>query len=185
MKTKQREELRLELQQHTHFGSFDLTSGGTSDYYIDVRPILLHSSSFRAVSLELLQRLHSNIDVVAGIGISGSLLVASILAHSIKDLKGLIVRKEKRTHGLTRTIEGDSLVQNCNVALVDDILNRGSSLSFAARALKDLRNCTVTQWIVFVDRSEAPIEGAPEISAVLTSAEILNGVEFGRTLKKV
>jgi orotate phosphoribosyltransferase len=183
MRSKQKEMLRRTLQQHTHYGTFDLSSGGTSDFYIDVRPVLLHSSTSRAVSMELLKRLNSNIDVVAGVGISGSLLVASLLAYTVRELKGLIVRKEERTHGLTRAIEGDALIHNCNIALVDDVLNRGSSLTFATRALKDLRHCNVVQWIVFVDRSSAPIEGAPEVSAVLTAAEILNGVSFGQSQK--
>lgn len=180
MRNRQREILKSAVQQNTHFGHFDLTSGGTSDYYIDVRPVLLNSCTSRAVSMALLERIDPRANVIAGIGVSGALIVSSLLAHSVKDFKGLLVRKDKHKHGLTREIEGDSLIHSCNIVLVDDVLNVGSSLSFATRALKDLRNCNVLQWVVFVDRSTEPIKDAPEISTVLRAAEILEGLNYGK-----
>lgn len=183
-----REVLKTALKQNIHYGHFDLSSGGTSDHYFDVRPVLLHSCTSRAVAYELLRRCDlRSTDIIAGIGVSGSLVVSNLLAHTVKDLRALLVRKEKKIHGLTRIIEGDPLIRNRNVVLVDDVLNRGSNLLFATAALKDLRNCKVIQWVVLVDRSVDLIMEAPEISSVFKSLEILgdsNGQEKEKRQEK-
>ncbi len=167
------------VKQNIHFGHFDLTSGGTSHYYIDAKPILLDSHTLRLIAMTMMGLIGSKHEVIVGVGISGALLVPSILSMSPRQMKGLIVRKKEKIHGMCSTIEGDSFIQNSDVVLIDDVLNRGSSLQFAIQALKDIRNCTVVQCVVLVDRSTSPIKGAPAIASIFKVKELIDPEDLG------
>jgi orotate phosphoribosyltransferase len=161
------------LRLHTHFGEFDLASGGTSTFYVDAKPLLLDSFTLRHIAVKMLGKIKSAHSTIAGVGISGALLIPALLAISARPLKGLIIRKEPKTHGTCRVIEGDEAIRGVKVVLIDDVLTRGTNLGFAARALKDLRDCTIVQWVVLVDRTTSLISGAPPISAICKASDFI------------
>jgi orotate phosphoribosyltransferase len=156
------EYLRQQLLSNSHEGLFELTSKIATDWYFDVRPLLLDSHAGAAISGLFYSKLLPHIKVIAGTGLSGSLIVASMLSFSCKSLKGLIVRDKKRRHGLQKIIEGDPLISNCEVAFVDDLISTGSSFRHAREALEIQRGCRVAQAIFLIDRTiDLPDFGIP------------------------
>lgn len=161
------------LFQHVEFGDFDLASGGKSSVYIDAKPLLLDSFCLSYIAMQMCCFIDSDINVIAGIGFSGALLVPAILSASPRRMSGLVIREEPKRHGKLTQIEGDVAILNKDIALVDDILSTGTSLRFAEHFLKKHRNCSTKQWVVLVDRSLGNISGeTPLISALVNASEI-------------
>lgn len=161
------------LFQHVEFGEFELSSGGTSSVYVNVKPLLLDSFCLSHIAIHMCGMVPPEVSLIAGIGLSGALLVPAILSASARPMNGLIIRKENKRHGLVTRIEGDSAFKGREIALVDDVLSTGSNLRFASHILKKERNCNTVQWIVFVDRSLGrTISNAPPISTLVDAKEI-------------
>jgi len=161
------------IRQNIQYGDFDLSSGGVSNYYFDIKPLLLNSIILHEIAGRLWCLIGAKQDVIAGIGYSGSLLISAMLTFCPKEVSGLIVRTEKKTHGLCSRIEGNSSIHDREVVLVDDVLSTGGNLRVATNALKEIRNCTVSKWVVLVDRSHAPILSAPEIVSVYKAENLI------------
>ncbi|MGQ9542796.1 MAG: orotate phosphoribosyltransferase [Candidatus Bathyarchaeia archaeon] len=137
------------------FGVFKLTSGRLSPYYVDLRSIPSYPEAFRkvmefygvlvreGVGLESFER-------ISCVPTSG-LLFASVLAfqHS-KPI--LYVRREPKTHGRERRIEG-VMSPGDRVVLIDDLITTGKSLVDVAQVIRG-EGGIVTDAIVLLDREE-------------------------------
>lgn len=141
------------LSQHVEFGEFELSSGGTSSVYINVKPLLLDSFCLSYIAIRLCGLIDSNTNAIAGVGYSGALLVPAILTAIPRPMSGLVIREEQKRHGRFTQIEGDLAIRNQNIVLVDDVLSTGSSLRFATEHLKKFRDCNTIQWVIIVDRT--------------------------------
>lgn len=163
--------LRQLLISNSHRGHFELTSRSkVVDWYVDVRPLLLDSTTLRTIGRLFFSRLEC--DVVVGAGISGSLLVSALLSYTCKPLKGLIVRDGPRKHGLQKIVEGDPLIHSCGVTFVDDVFTTGSTLKRVISNLESDRRCTIKQGLVLVDRSTTPtLVGVPVLAFFKASSE--------------
>src|ERR1700760_2015430 len=110
----------LSLLSRTSFklGQFKLSSGGTSDYYIDCRTSTLHAEGGRLTGhaiLELLEQHGIEADAVGGVTLGADPIVSNVAtasawrarANSAAPLiHGFLVRKAEKTHGTGRRIEG-------------------------------------------------------------------------------
>lgn len=171
--------LRQLLISHFYEGRFELTSRSTVvDWYVDVRPLLLDSSSMRTITRLFLSRLKH--DIVVGSGISGSLIVSSLLGATCKPLKGLIVRDSPRSHGLQKIVEGDSLIQSKSVTFVDDIFTTGSTLESIIKTLEKDRGCKVGQALVLVDRSTADVKSIIKVQSFFKADALREITYLGR-----
>jgi orotate phosphoribosyltransferase len=137
------------------FGSFTLSSGKLSPYYIDLRIVPSYPKVFQKVMKVYIETAKNDIDPekfrrVAGIPTAG-LPFASVLAYSLS--KPLIyVRKEAKTHGRERRVEG-ILQSGDQVLLVDDLVTTGGSLIDAADAVR-AEGGVVENALVLLDREE-------------------------------
>ena len=162
------------IQRHVHRGEFELHSGVKTDHYFDLRPLFLDSLVAYEVAMLLLSKIDPDVHFIAGVEKSGFIIVPSIIAicHH-RPLKGVLVRKIEKKHGLCRMIEGDFIPEGSKVAIIDDIITTGASLRFATRAVEEELKVNVVQWITLVDRSEGMSKTLVPLTAVFTSEEVL------------
>lgn len=142
-------------------GKFILTSGKTSNYYLDGRVITLTpEGAFLAANIILDIISKEGIDAVGGPTLGADPIAGAIacLSHIKRiPLKTFIVRKGAKEHGMRRQIEGPVLKKGDKVILVDDVATTGKSLVEAKYAL-DAIGVKIKKAIVIVDR----LEGAKE-----------------------
>lgn len=138
-------------------GSFVLSSGKTSNYYLDGRLITLTPEGAYLVASIILELIKDkDIQAVGGPTLGADPIVGAIalLCHlQGASLKTFIVRKAAKEHGTQRQIEGPQLSKNIRAALIDDVATTGQSLVEAKEAL-DKIGVIADKAIVIVDRNE-------------------------------
>jgi len=138
-------------------GSFILSSGKKSNYYLDGRVITLTpEGAYMTASIILEMVEGKNISAIGGPTLGADPIVGAIAALSyIKQvaIKTFIVRKATKEHGTQRQIEGPALDKNAKVILVDDIATTGKALIETKEAL-DRAGIFSDTAIVIVDRLE-------------------------------
>lgn len=153
-------------------GRFVLSSGKTSDYYLDGRIITLTPEGAYLVASIILELIKGkNIDAVGGPTLGADPIVGALaaLSHINKiPLKTFIVRKAAKEHGMQRQVEGPALNKNSRVILVDDIATTGGALIEAKEALDKLGVIT-EKAMVIVDRKEGARENLAKAGLALDS----------------
>jgi orotate phosphoribosyltransferase len=137
-------------------GGFELASGQESSFYFDSKPVTLSPTGARLVGQAFIDAIGShapNADAVGGLTLGADPIISSVvlLSESTRQpLKGLIVRKEQKSHGTERLIEGPRAGVS-EVVVVDDVVTSGAS---ARQAVEGLRNSglTVVLAIALIDR---------------------------------
>lgn len=137
-------------------GNFVLSSGGTSDVYVDARRVTLSGEGGRLVGAVVLDMLSgSKVDGVAGMTLGADPVVTAVAVMSacqVKPLDGLLVRKEAKEHGASKRVEGP-LRPGMRVAVVEDTATTGRSALEAVAALREA-GVTVESVITLIDREE-------------------------------
>jgi orotate phosphoribosyltransferase len=173
----------LSLLARTSFrlGQFKLSSGGTSDYYIDCRTTTLHAEGGRLTGhaiLELLEHQGIVAEAVGGLTMGADPIVSNVATASawraLSDpgsplLHGFLVRKAEKTHGTGRRIEGFSR-EGARVVIVDDVCTTGASTITAIEAAREA-GMIVVAVVCIVEREEA--NGRPAVEAAAQSAPFL------------
>ena len=137
------------------FGTFKLTSGRTSPYYIDLRIVPSFPEAFERVcdiyvKLAETELGAQNFDRIAGIPTAG-IPFASLIAYHVKK-PFFYIRPKAKLHGRGRRIEGILMPGN-RVLLVDDLITTGLSLRKAANAIR-AEGGVVSDALVLLDREE-------------------------------
>lgn len=142
-------------------GRFVLSSGKTSNYYLDGRIITLTpQGAYLAASIILEMIKGEDIDAIGGPTLGADPIAGAIacLSHIKKiPLQTFIVRKTAKAHGMQRKIEGPALNKKSRVVLVDDVATTGKALIEAKAALEEI-GVRVHKAIVIVDREEGAKE---------------------------
>jgi orotate phosphoribosyltransferase len=152
------------------FGVFKLTSGKLSPYYIDLRALPSYPESFKKV-MEIYELLLKdtvgidNFNRISCVPTSG-LLFASVLAYKVSK-PILYTRKEKRTHGRERKIEG-VLTPGDQMIILDDLITTGKSLIEAIEAIR-AEGGIVKDALVLIDRQEGGKENLKKVGVDLHS----------------
>jgi len=137
-------------------GEFTLTSGKRSNYYIDGKRITLSPEGAYWVGKAIFDLLRGvGIDAIGGVATGAYPIVtaAALVSHlEGKPIPSFIVREVTKGHGTKSQIEGH-LKQGSRVAIVDDVLTTGGSVSKAIEAV-EMAKCKVVKIIVLVDRHE-------------------------------
>ncbi|MGW8195697.1 MAG: orotate phosphoribosyltransferase [Desulforhopalus sp.] len=116
-------------------GTFTLTSGKTSDFYIDGKQTTLSAEGAYLCGkllFGLLQKSPVPIEAVGGMTLGADPLVTAVsIASFLGDnpIPAFIVRKEAKGHGTGNYIEGlKNMPQGCTVALLEDVVTTGGTL---------------------------------------------------------
>jgi orotate phosphoribosyltransferase len=162
-------------------GQFKLSSGGTSDYYIDCRTTTLHAEGGRLTGEALLDLLNENgihADAVGGLTLGADPIVSNVAtasawrAQSNPDaplIHGFLVRKAEKAHGTGRLIEGFCR-EGARVVIVDDVCTTGASTINAIEAAREA-GMTVAAVVCIVEREEA--NGRPAVETAAAEAPFL------------
>jgi len=137
------------------FGTFKLTSGEISPYYMDLRIVPSFPDAFKKICDLYMELITAEIGVdgfdrIAGIPTAG-ISFASIAAYHLKK-PFLYVRSTEREHGRGRQVEG-ILFPGDRVLLMDDLITKGGSILKAAEAVR-AEGGVVTDAVVLMDREE-------------------------------
>lgn len=123
------------LEKSYRQGTFTLTSGKTSDFYIDGKQTTLSAEGAYLCGkllYELLQKSHTPIDAVGGMTLGADPLVTAVSIASYlagKPIPAFIVRKEAKGHGTGNSIEGLlNMATGGTVALLEDVVTTGGTL---------------------------------------------------------
>ncbi len=176
----ERDQLRqMLLDRSMRFGEFVLSSGATSNYYIDVRKTSLHPQGLRLISklfFDMLQ--NENVTAVGGLTLGADPLVAGLMLYSAeqgKPIEGFFVRRTTKDHGMRGQVEGN-LAGHKRVAILDDVITSGESAMIAAEAAESYK-AQVVRVLAVVDRGQGAVQvfqqrGVP-FSTLFTIGELL------------
>ncbi len=179
--TYARQLLALLARTSFRLGQFKLSSGGTSDYYIDCRTTTLHAEGGRLTGhaiLELLEKNHIVAGAVGGLTMGADPIVSNVATASawraLSDSKapvlhGFLVRKAEKAHGTGRRIEGFCR-EGAHVVIVDDVCTTGASTIHAIEAAREA-GMNVAAVVCIVEREEA--NGRPAVEAAAQGAPFL------------
>ncbi len=133
-----RERLIAELREHALvIGEVTLTSGATAQYYVDAKRAILRPEGFAALaSLLAAQVAEWQGTAVGGMTMGADPVACAALAGGAR-AKAFFVRKEAKSHGLQRRIEGPLLDDGDRCVVVEDVVTTGSSTLAAIEALHD------------------------------------------------
>jgi orotate phosphoribosyltransferase len=141
-------------------GEFTLASGKKSDYYFEGKRLTLSPEGAYQIGKTVFDQLAgADIDAIGGVAIGGYPMVTAVALVSYlegKPIPSFIVREETKEHGTRRRIEGH-LKEGSRVAIVDDVITTGGSVSRAIEAV-EAANSKVVKVIVLVDRHEGGSE---------------------------
>ena len=135
-------------------GEFTLSSGKTSEHYVNCKPVTLSGRGLTLASLLMLMYVET--DVVAGLTLGADPLVSGVSLVSALDrrlINGLIIRKEAKGHGTQAWIEGPLPKEGTKITVLEDVTTTGGS---AIKAVEKLREAgyVVDRVVTIIDREE-------------------------------
>ena len=143
-------------------GRFRLASGRRSHYYLDLKQATLESEGAylsALLILEELRRREVSADAIGGLSLGADPIVAAVAAVSFahrdrfEPISAFIVRKQPKSHGTRRYLEGFQGPKGSPVVVVDDVCTTGGSARKAiVRA--EAEGYRVDAVISIVDREE-------------------------------
>ena len=177
-----REELFELLKKYSYKkGEFTLSSGKTSEHYVNCKPVTLTGRGLTLTSLLMIKEVDPDAKSVAGLTLGADPLVSGVSVLSALDgklLNALIVRKEAKGHGTQAWIEGPLPPEGSCVTVLEDVVTTGGSSLKAVEKLRDA-GCRVERVVTIVDRQEggedAIIEAKLELHSLFTLEELING----------
>jgi orotate phosphoribosyltransferase len=161
-------------------GQFKLSSGGTSDYYVDCRTTTLDAKGAWFTGHAILELLEENgiqAEAVGGLTMGADPIVSAVAIatggralQAIQQgkpeppvLQGFLVRKAEKAHGTGRRIEGFNR-PGARVVIVDDVCTTGASTINAIQAVREA-SMIVAAVVCIVEREEANGRPAVEVAA--------------------
>ncbi len=151
--------LKLLAQKSFRLGQFKLSSGGTSDYYIDCRLTTLDAAGALVTGQTVLQEIERRgwkADAIGGLTMGADPIVVAtsvISAQQGKPINGFLVRKAEKGHGTAQRIEGFR-EKGARVVVVDDVCTTGASTVQAIEAARE-HGFEVVGVLCLVEREEA------------------------------
>ena len=153
------------------FGEFELSHGGTSEYYIDKDVFETDPRCLRLIAEAFAGRTGGT--KLAGVALGAVPLVAATAVET--DTPYVIVRKAAKEYGTGNRIEGE-FAAGGEIVVLEDIATTGQSAVDAVEALR-AAGASVDRGLVVVDREEGAREHLAEhnieLDALLTATELL------------
>ena len=172
MRSSRQDLLRLLASKSFRLGQFKLSSGATSDYYIDCRTTTLDAKGARLtgeVFTDELRQRGWKPDAIGGLTMGADpIVVASAVVSG--ELQGFLVRKAEKQHGTGQRIEGFR-EKGARVVIVDDVCTTGASTVQAIEAAREF-GFEIVGGMCLVEREEA--RGRPSVEKAAAPAPFVS-----------
>jgi orotate phosphoribosyltransferase len=172
MSTARQELLKMLAQKSFRLGKFPLSSGGTSDYYIDCRTTTLDARGAQLTGQVFLDEMRGqgwHADAIGGLTMGADPIVVAVAVIS-GTLHGFLVRKAEKKHGTGQRIEGFR-EKGARVVIVDDVCTTGSSTVQAIEAAREFA-FEVVGVMCLVERQDA--HGRPSVEKAAAPANFIS-----------
>lgn len=165
-------------------GTFTLTSGRTSDFYVDGKQTTLDAEgSYLCGKLifEAIQSAEHTIGAVGGMTLGADPLVTAVSLVSYLEkapIPAFIVRKESKQHGTQNFIEGQSNIPaGAYVALLEDVVTTGGTLLKVIERVEN-QGYKIGLVVTIVDRQRGGVEtlaaAGYTLKSIFTRKELLD-----------
>jgi orotate phosphoribosyltransferase len=172
MSAARQELLKLLVRKSFRLGEFKLSSGATSDYYIDCRTTTLDARGAQLVGQVFLDEMRSqgwHADAIGGLTMGADPIVVAVAVIS-GTLHGFLVRTAEKQHGTGQRIEGFR-EKGARVVIVDDVCTTGSSTVQAIEAARAY-GFKVVGVMCLVEREDA--HGRPNVEKAAAPAKFIS-----------
>jgi len=166
-------------------GDFTLASGKRSTFYIDARLTTMSPEGLSIIgplALSVLQQTGWSVDAIGGLTLGAdpiSFAISYASAQRDRPLRAFTVRKEAKTHGTGKLLEGP-FEKGDRVAVIEDVLTTGGS---ALRAIDAVRAAAgiVVGVLALVDREEGGRQAIEKagvaVVALTTASQIIRALD--------
>jgi len=180
--------LAMLAEKSFRLGEFRLSSGGTSDYYVDCRTTTLSAEGARLTARVVMDeffRQQWKPQAIGGLTLGADAIVVAVAMLSAQEMQprsrrpihedywvvdGFLVRKGEKTHGTGQRIEGFQQ-RGARVVIVDDVCTTGASTIQAIEAARQA-DMQVIGVLCLVEREEA--HGRPEVERAAAPAKFIS-----------
>jgi orotate phosphoribosyltransferase len=172
MSDARKELLELLARKSFRLGEFKLSSGGTSDYYIDCRITTLDARGAQLVGKVFVDEIRKQgwqPDAIGGLTMGADPVVVAV-AVTTGTMNGFLVRKAEKQHGTGQRIEGFR-EKRARVVIVDDVCTTGSSTVQAIEAAREF-GFEVIGVMCLVEREDA--HGRPNVERAGAPAKFIS-----------
>ena len=165
--------LKMMKEKAYRKGEYKLSSGKSSEHYVNCKPVILTGRGLEIVSRMMLD--HIDTKCVAGLTLGADPLVSGVAL--VGKGAGLIIRKEPKGHGTQSQVEGPLPPVGTTITVLEDVTTTGGSAIKAAKVLRDL-GYHVNRVVTIVDRqegaSDAMLEEGLELVSLVTLEDLTN-----------
>ena len=164
--------MRLLAVKSFRLGEFKLSSGGTSDYYIDCRTTTLDARGAQLTGQVFLEEIVArgwDPRAIGGLTMGADPIVVAVAVTS-GTINGFLVRKAEKAHGTGQRIEGFR-GKGARVVIVDDVCTTGASTVSAIEAAREY-GFDVAGVMCLVEREEA--KGRPSVEKAAAPAPFIS-----------
>jgi|SRR5215471_1504710 len=171
MSQARQELLELLARKSFRLGEFQLSSGGTSDYYIDCRVTTLDAKGTQLTGKVFLEEINEQgwePQAIGGLTLGADPIVVAVSVTS-GTVHGFLVRKSEKQHGTGQRIEGFR-EKGAKVVIVDDVCTTGASTIQAIEAARAF-GFEVVGAMCLVERQEA--HGRPAVEKAAAPAPFI------------
>jgi orotate phosphoribosyltransferase len=172
MHSSRQDLLQLLAYKSFRLGEFKLSSGGTSDYYIDCRTTTLDAKGARLtgeVFADEIRQRGWKPQAIGGLTMGADPIVVAVSVVGC-ELNGFLVRKAEKQHGTGQRIEGFR-DKGSRVVIVDDVCTTGASTVQAIEAAREF-GFEVVGAMCLVEREEA--KGRPSVEKAAAPAPFVS-----------
>jgi len=163
--------LQVLAEKSFRLGQFKLSSGGTSDYYIDCRTTTLDARGSQLTGQMFLEEIRAQgwePEAIGGLTMGADPIVVAVSVTS-GAIHGFLVRKAEKQHGTGQRIEGYR-EKGARVVIVDDVCTTGASTVQAIAAAREF-GFHVIGALCLVEREEA--QGRPLVEKAAAPAPFI------------
>jgi orotate phosphoribosyltransferase len=124
------------------FGKFTLASGQTSDVYVDCRLTTCHPRAMPLIGRVFLRKMQEknwSPEAVGGLTMGADPIAFAVARESLDGprlIDCFVVRKERKSHGMQKMVEGLESTAGRRVVIVEDVCTKGESTALAIENAK-------------------------------------------------